>query len=233
MHRKENLRCNWSSTSPDESSMGALGQLVFEYAGTHLGKDTIGRIVQGVEMRRLPRLSRMFWSGCCQHCFHRPCTPALRRTLRMALVFHIRSLKRGATTGEKKASQKRSQESSLNKRKCPELAQLLYACLIDGPHTYKAGIDGFFLRRQARCLAQHLLDIGYPPQEMPKLTGNGWYQWLRRWRRRYGVAIRRRQPLPPAKSTLRHRLHWYNVLRLRLLLEDNFYSPDLLWGLAV
>ena len=151
----------------------------------------------------------------------------------MALVFHIRSLKRGATTGEKKADQKISQESSLNKRKCPELAQLLDAWLYNSPQAYKFGIEWFFFRRQARCLAQHLLDIGYPPQEMPKLTGNGWSQWLRRWRRRYGVAIRRRQPLPPAKSTLRDRLHWYNVLRLRLLLEDNFYSPDLLWGHAV
>ena len=92
----------------------------------------------------------------------------------MALVFHIRSLKRGATTGEKKASQKRSQESSLNKRKCPELAQLFDTWLYNSPQAYKFGIEWFFFRRQARCLAQHLLDIGYPPQEMPKLTGGWW-----------------------------------------------------------
>ena len=163
----------------------------------------MGRIVQCVEMRRLPRLSRMFWSGCCQHCFHRPCTPALRRALRMALNFHITSLQRGATTGEKKANQKRSHESSLNKRKCPELAQLLYAWLIDGPQTYRAGFDRFFLRRQRRCLAQHLPDIGYSSQDMPKWPGTDWYQWLHKWRQRFGVSIR--TPLSPAKCKLQHR----------------------------
>ena len=140
----------------------------------------------------------------------------------MALVFHIRSLKRGATTGEKKANQKRSQESSLNKRKCPELAQLLYAWLIDGPQTYRAGFDRFFLRRQRRCLAQHLPDIGYSPQDMPKWPGTDWYQWFRKWRQRFGVSIR--TPLSPAKCKLQHRKVSLDELkeRTRVYLNNMF-----------
>ena len=108
----------------------------------------------------------------------------------------------------------------MNKRKCPELAQLLYAWLIDGPQTYRAGFDRFFLRRQRRCLAQHLPDIGYSSQDMPKWPGTDWYQWLHKWRQRYGVASRK--PLSPAKLKLRHRILWNKVFRLRLLLKKSF-----------
>ena len=73
----------------------ARGEIVFDFIQTTLGEKVAGQIVQGGELVTLPK---GFWPRCCNDCFHKLCTDAFRKALRKALLLHITSLRRGATT---------------------------------------------------------------------------------------------------------------------------------------
>ena len=115
---------------------------------------------------------------------------------------------------------RRDHLGALNSVKCPELGQLLYDWFIDCIQVYKARLSyGLFLWK-ARHLKQRLLDAGYEPQAMPTLEGEAAKSWLRRWRKKFDVVIRRRvKHLKVSWKKLKERVRVYleNAFVLRFL----------------
>ena len=91
----------------------ARGEIVFDFIQTTLGEKVAGQIVQGGELVTLPK---GFWPRCCHECFHRRCTDAFRKALRKALLLHITSLRRGATTFAGKLGKAATQKRSRGRR---------------------------------------------------------------------------------------------------------------------
>ena len=142
------------------------GQVVFEYAKMNMGEEAMSHIV---ERGQKPRLPKYFWPNCCEKCFNRVCTDALRKSLKKAFHYYIERLRTGATTttgmlGDKKAGQKRSTGGSLNSVKCAELGQLLNYWFIDCIQVYSARVNFGLFMTSARYLKGRLLATGYEPQ---------------------------------------------------------------------
>ena len=141
-----------SKDSVRAAAQVARGEIVFDFIQTTFGEKFTREILQGGAIVTLPG---GFWPRCCDECFHRRYTDAFRKVLRRALILHITSLRRGATTfagnlGNKTAQHKRSCGGSHNKLKCPELGQLLYDWFIDCLQRYRARIDSYLFCRQAQ-----------------------------------------------------------------------------------
>ena len=170
------------------------GRTVFEFAKTLIGDKAVSHsLTTGVKLR----LPKGFWPGCCQHCFRRVCTDALRKSLNKSLCFYMQSLRTGATTtcgmlGDKDPNRMRSDGGSLNRILCPELGHLLYDWFIDCIQVYNARVNHQLFMRQAQYLKQRLLDNGYRPDSLPNLEGEAGKSWFRRWRRRFNVRSRQK-----------------------------------------
>ena len=206
----------------------AQGRLVYEFAKMCTGETAMNRLLGSVEGFRLPR---GFWPACCKNCLGRVCTDAMRKSLTKALHFHIRSLKKGASTTcgmplEKRADPKRSNGGSHNSTKCPELGELLYDWFIVSMQIYHARTDQPLFLPQARCLSQRLLQAGYGPAMMPNLEGEAGNSWFHTWRKRKAVVIRKtvkHQKVSYAKLKQRVQVFFKNISPLR------FFVAYLLW----
>ena len=198
------------------------GKTVFGYARLMLGEKAISHTVQNGGKLTLPR---NFWPGCCKHCFHRVSSDALRQSLKKALSFYIRALRKGATTmcgmqGGAYAGQRRSKKGWANSLKCTELGQLLYDWFLECLYFHKARVTNHLIMARAREIHARLVSGGYQPHLMPNLMGESGKSWFRRWRRRFHVrACRKVRHLKVSWSKLKERIKVFlkNVFALRFL----------------
>jgi hypothetical protein len=119
------------------------------------------------------------------------------------------------------------------------LGEELYAWFIDSVKNVKGRIPSFLLLETATLLAEDLkgfhqaqIESGkIPPQEVLQLPVLD-YNWLRRWRRFFGISWRQvnlRFKISRTKLLSRLRVFWSNCLRVRFIHEFLEPGGELVW----
>ena len=120
----------------------------------------------------------------------------------------------------------------MNSVKCPELSKLLYCWFIDCVQALRCRVDSNLMKMHAQALRQRFLAQGFPPTELPKLEGEAWKSWYRKWRKRNSVTFKQKVKhlkVSWAKIMVRVRLYLKNVFALRFLWQKCFGDRPMRW----